>query len=89
MSSPFCRSIGNSLATFTAVSANTVPSEPGMMAAVLTGLMVPVLVTSGPPKRTSALMSADQYFQPTSFPRSNFVRIWNVPLYSLSSHDAG
>ena len=44
----------------TAVTANTVSSEPGMITAVLTGLMVPVLVTRGPPKRTSALISADQ-----------------------------
>jgi len=43
-----------SFVTFTEVSENTVPSAPGMMTAVFTGLIVPVLVTKGPPKRTSA-----------------------------------
>jgi hypothetical protein len=44
-----------------------------MMAAVLTGLIVPVLVTSGPPNRISALISADQSSHPASLPKSKSI----------------
>jgi hypothetical protein len=45
--------------------------------------MVPVPPNSGPPKRHSALISADQNFQPASFPKSNSSFDWAVALYSL------
>ena len=69
--------------TLTAVIENTVPSAPGMIADVLTGLIVPVLVINGPPNRISALISADQWFQPASLPKSKSSFACAVPLYSL------
>ena len=62
-----------------------VPLAAGTIAAVLTGLIVPVPPSAGPPKRTSDLISDDHHFQPATFARSNFHVISNLPLYTLLS----
>ena len=50
---------------------------------MLTGLIVPVPPSKGPPKRASVLISDDHHVQPASFPRSSFISYSNLPLYSL------
>jgi hypothetical protein len=71
------------LVTFAAVTENFDPSVPGIMAAVLTGLIVPVPPRSGPPKRHSAFTSADQNCHPANLPKSNSSVACAVALYSL------
>src|SRR5258705_2117030 len=84
-SSPFFKSFGIIRVKFTPLIVGTVPAAPGTIAAVLTGLIVPVPPSRGPPQRTSDLISDDHHFQPATFARSNFHHISNLPLYTLLS----